>query len=72
MPVISLLIRGVVTYEPLATAIYEMKRHRKVKIAAKDKSRFSQLRHSTPYPTEKSAYFRYGLASKWHSFGLPS
>jgi hypothetical protein len=52
--------------------IYEFKRHRKVKIAAKDKSRFSQLRHSTPYPAEKSAYFRYGLASKWHSFGLPS
>ena len=64
MPVISLLIRGVVTYEPVATAIYEMKLHRKVKIGAKDKSRFSQLRHSTPYPTEKSAYFRYGLASK--------
>jgi len=48
MPVLCLLIRGVVTYEPLATAIYEMKRHRKVKIAAKDKSRFSLLTHSTP------------------------
>jgi hypothetical protein len=66
MPILSLLIRGVVTYEPLATTIDEKKRHRKVKITAKDKSRFNQLGHSTPYLVQKSAYFRLPAASKWH------